>query len=189
MRIKSYKIFLESLDTINSPLLSLSDNVDKHLISIIKDNVGEGSKILEVSCGNAADSLYLKQLGYDVTCTEFDEGYVNNAIDKGLNCIKHDTRLKFPFRDLEFDLAYSRLGLHYFTENELESIIGELRRISKKILITVKVEQDSIMTNKIILTPDKWKEIIENFFQIEIFNVKEGFLYGKESKWIEILAK
>lgn len=189
MKIKSYKIFLESLDTINSPLLSLSDNVDKHLISIIQDNVGEGSKILELSCGNAADSLYLKELGYDVTCTEFDEGYVNSAIDKGLNCIKHDTRLKFPFRDSEFDLTYSRLGLHYFTENELESIIGELRRISKKILITVKVEQDSIMTNKIILTPDKWKEIIENFFQIEIFNVKEGFLYGKESKWIEILAK
>jgi ubiquinone/menaquinone biosynthesis C-methylase UbiE len=179
--IKTYKLF-------ESVLLNLENNVDNHLISIIQENLPTGSDILEISCGNAADSLYLKDLGYNVRCTEFDDNYVKNANDLGLECIKHDTRMKFTYSDNQFDLVYSRLGLHYFTEEELDSIFSELSRIGNKLLVTVKIEEDFYKTGKIILSPEKWFEIINKYYNIEIFDVKEGLLYDKKSKWIEILA-
>lgn len=81
-----------------SILLNLKDNEDISMINIIKSKFPIGSKILEISCGNGVDSLYLKSIGYDVTCTELNDDYVNNAKDLGLNCIKHDTLNKFPLR-------------------------------------------------------------------------------------------
>jgi SAM-dependent methyltransferase len=180
--LKTYKKFYES---IGSPLLDLSDNVDTHLISLIEKTIKRGSSILEISCGNGADSLHLQELGYRVTCTELNPEYVKNAQDLGLDCIQHDTKNQFPFSDGEFDLVYSRLGLHYFTEDELNSIFSELQRIGKKILITVKIVDD-IKTGKVILTSDKWNEIISKYFNIKIFEIKEGILYGSQSKWIEI---
>jgi len=183
-KIKSYQIFLES---IGSPLLNLSDNTDQHLISIIQDKLKSGS-ILEISCGNAADSLFLKELGYNVVCTDLNPDYVENAKNLGLDCIVHDTKNKFPFSDDQFDLIYSRLGLHYFTEDELKNILSELNRIGKSILITVKIVDD-IQTGKVILTKDKWKELISLYFDIDIFEIREGELYGSQSKWIEIFAK
>lgn len=53
--------------------------------------------------------------------------------------------------------------------------------------MTVKVVDD-IKTSKVILTPDKWNEIISNFFDIKSFEIKEGILYNSKSKWIEIYA-
>ena len=182
--LKTYQKFYES---IGSPLLDLSDNVDQHLISQIQKSVKPPASILEISCGNGVDSLQLQELGFKVTCTELNPEYVQNAKDLGLNCIQHDTKNKFPFSDKEFDLIYSRLGLHYFTEEELNSIFSELQRIGKKILITVKVVDD-IKTGKVILTEEKWKEIVNRFFNIKSFEVKEGQLYGNHSKWIEIKA-
>lgn len=181
--------YLKKYESFNSPLLNLENNIDKYLISIITDNFKIGSNILEVSCGNAADSLYLKELGYNVKCTELDENYVENAKKLGIDCIQHDTTNKFPYDNEEFDLVYSRLGLHYFNESQLDSIFSELSRISKSILITVKVEEDYFKTGKVILSPQKWNEIINKYFNIEKFDIKQGLLYDKESKWIEIFAK
>lgn len=152
--------------------MKITNNVDKGLISIIQECVPQSSSILEISCGNASDSFYLKELGYDVTCTDNNEEYVNNAISLGLDCIKHDTTQKFPFEDSQFDLIYSRLGLHYFTESQLMSILSELKRIGKKLLITVKI-MDDISTGKIILSPEKWRELISKFFRIENSKLKK----------------
>jgi ubiquinone/menaquinone biosynthesis C-methylase UbiE len=181
--------YLKEYKTFESILLNLENNLDTHLLSIIESNFIKGSSILEISCGNGADSLHLKELGYNIKCTEFDKDYVKNAIDLGLDCIKHDTREKFPFKDNEFDLIYSRLGLHYFTEEELDSIFSELSRMGSSILITVKIEEDYFKTGKVILKPEIWSEIINKYFNIEIFDIKKGLLYDKPSKWIEIFAK
>lgn len=183
--LNTYKKFYEN---IGSPLLDLSDNVDHHLISQIQKNVKPSASILEISCGNGSDSLYLKESGFRVTCTELNPEYVKNAKNLGLNCIQHNSKDRFPFKDKEFDLVYSRLGLHYFTEQELYDIFSELKRIGNKILITVKIVDD-IKTGKVILDSDKWKEIISNFFNINTFKIKEGELYGSQSKWIEIFAE
>lgn len=178
------------IDKLNesSTLLGLSENVDSHLISIIKSTIPKGGSILEISCGNGEDSSELKNLGYRVKATEINKNYVQNAIKRGIDCIEHDTRESFPFGIGEFDLVYARLSLHYFTKEELIKIFSEIRRISKGVLFTVKVKDDNLKTGKLIHSEDFWKEITETFFEIKIFEIKSGKLYGENSTWLEVLA-
>jgi SAM-dependent methyltransferase len=181
---------------IGSPLLKLTDNVDHHLMDIIESEVPKGSSILEISCGNAADSKYLLESGYKVICTETNLEYIEHAKSIGLDCINHDTKNKFPFSDNQFDLIYSRLGLHYFSSDELDNILCELSRIGKKILFTVKYEESKGLnvfgqqaTGKVFINENQWKEIVSKYFTIKSFEIKEGIIYGSFSKWIEIIGE
>lgn len=183
MWILKYERFTESV------LLRLSDNVDYEMVSKIESLVDPPAKILEISCGNGADSIYLKKRGYDITCTDNNRDYVENAEKNGLKSMIHDTSEPFPFDDRSFDLIYSRLGLHYFTEEVLDRIFSELKRMTKKYLVfSVKTVND-IQTGKIILTSDKWREITERYFDVVSFEEKSGMLYDNPSQWIEITAE
>lgn len=181
--LKNYKLFENK-----SPLLDLSNNVDIELIDTIKSLLPTGN-ILEISCGNGADAIELSNLGYNVTATELSQDYKEYVNDKGVKCILHNTKERFPFNNGSFDLLYSRLGLHYFSIEELELIFNELARLTKKYLVfTVKLVND-IPTGKVILDENKWKEITSNNFDIVSSTVKEGILYDNESKWLEIIAQ
>lgn len=182
--LKSYKLFEST-----SVLLSLKDNVDNELVSKIKSLLNTGSKILEIACGNGSDAIELSNSGYDVTATDLDDGYVEFVNSQGVECIKHDTTQSFPFSDGEFDLIYSRLGLHYFSEEELKEIFEELKRLTSKYLVfTVKLVND-IPTGKVIFTEDTWKDLVSEEFNIISADVKEGILYNNQSKWLEIVAE
>lgn len=187
--ILSKRIF-ENQSELNkqSPLLDLSDNVDYELIGLIESLMPNGGKILEISCGNGADALELSQRGYDISATEYNQQYAD-FVGQKINCIKHDTRNKFPFTDSSFDLVYSRLGLHYFSEPELEGIFGDISRITKGYLVfTVKLVND-IQTGKTIFNKETWEDLVSNEFEIVSSEVKEGILYDNQSKWLEIVAK
>lgn len=187
--ILSKRIF-ENQSELNkqSPLLDLSDNVDYELIGLIESLIPNGGKILEISCGNGADALELSQRGYDISATEYNQQYAD-FVGQKINCIKHDTRNKFPFTDNSFDLVYSRLGLHYFSEPELESIFEDISRITKGYLVfTVKLVND-IQTGKTIFNKETWEDLVSNEFEIVSSEVKEGILYDNQSKWLEIVAK
>lgn len=182
--LKSYKLFENT-----SVLLKLKDNIDNELVNKIKSLVENGGRILEISCGNGADAIELSNSGYDVTATDLDDGYVDFVNTQGVECIKHDTTKRFPFSDGEFDLIYSRLGLHYFTQEELKEIFKELNRLTGKYLVfTVKLVND-IPTGKVIFTEDTWKDLVSEEFKIISAEVKEGILYNNQSKWLEIVAE
>lgn len=169
-------------------LLDLENNVDNELVSKVRSLIERGN-ILEISCGNGADAIELSKIGYNVTTTEFCDEYVEWVNEQGIECIKHDTKEKFPFNDSEFDLVYSRLGLHYFTQEELVNIFKEISRITKRYLVfTVKLVND-IPTGKIIFTEDTWKDLVSDEFTIISSEVKEGILYNNQSKWLEIIAE
>ena len=172
-----------------SPLLDLENNVDYELISIIESLLPNKGKILEISCGNGADAIDLTNKGYAVTATDNCQEYVDHA-NKYINCVKHDTRNKFPFQDKSFDLVYSRLGLHYFTKEELSTIFSEISRLTNNYLVfTVKIEQDNIKTGKVILSKEDWEELVSENFNIISSNEKEGILYDNQAKWLEIVAE
>jgi len=177
----SYKLFENK-----SPLLKLKDNIDIDLINTIRSLIDKG-KILEISCGNGSDAIELDRLGYDVIATDLNPEYVNNA--SKVKCIQHDTRNEFPFNDNEFDLTYSRLGLHYFTEDELNKIFKDLSRITSRYLVfTVKLT-NNIETGKIIFNKEFWENLTSKNFKIISSKVKTGLLYDIESTWLEIVAE
>lgn len=170
----------------NSPLLNLKGNEDTNLISEISSLIS-GGNILEISCGNGSDAIKLHEMGYNVIATDYNNEYVNWA-NKFIKCIKHDTRDKFPFNDNQFDLTYSRLGLHYFTKDELQLIFNELARITSKYLVfSVKLVND-IHTGKVILDKTTWEELTREYFNILKSNIKTGKLYDNQSQWLEITA-
>lgn len=182
------KIF-ENQEELNrqSPLLKLEDNVDIELIEKIQSLISSGN-ILEISCGNGADALELLKRGYIVFGTENNQQYADHVNQK-INCVKHDTRNKFPFPDNSFDLVYSRLGLHYFSESELKDIFKDISRITNEYLVfTVKLVND-IKTGKNILTKETWETLVSEEFEIISSIEKEGILYDNQSKWLEIVAK
>lgn len=172
-----------------SPLLDLSENIDKELVNEIELLLPNKGKILEISCGNGADAIDLTNKGFDVTTTDNCQEYVDH-VNKYVKCIKHDTRDIFPFHNKSFDLVYSRLGLHYFTKEELLKIFTEISRLTKRYLVfTVKIEQDSINTGKVILNKEDWEELVSESFNIISSKEKEGILYDNQSKWLEIVAE
>ena len=179
----------ESQEELNSqaPLLKLDGNADIDLIQKIQSLISSGS-ILEISCGNGADALELLKRGYVVFGTENNQQYVDHVNQK-INCVKHDTKNKFPFPDNSFNLVYSRLGLHYFSESELQSIFKDINRVTKEYLVfTVKLVND-IKTGKTIFTKETWEKLVSEDFEIVSSEVKEGILYDNQSKWLEIVAK
>lgn len=170
-----------------SPLLNLKDNVDHDLINVIESLISSG-KILEISCGNGADAIELDRLGYQVTATENNKNYAEHT-NQFVSCIHHDTKNKFPFTNNEFDLVYSRLGLHYFSQDELIGIFGEISRITKNYLVfTVKLVND-ISTGKVIFDQKFWEDLTSRNFEIVSSKVKTGILYNNESKWLEVVSK
>lgn len=169
-----------------SPLLQLSQNVDFDLVRKFQNLIKSGT-ILEISCGNGADALYLSEHGFNVTTTDNNPEYVD-FVSQFIDCRLHDTKKKFPFDDEQFDLVYSRLGLHYFTTQELKNIFAEISRITNKYLVySVKLVND-IQTGKVILDEETWLELTSDKFEIMASEVKDGLLYGNESKWLEVVA-
>lgn len=165
-----------------SSLLNLTENIDKELMNKIESLLPNKGKILEISCGNGADAIDLTNKGYDVTATDNCQEYVDH-VSKYINCIKHDTRNTFPFHNKSFDLVYSRLGLHYFTKEELSKIFSEISRLTKRYLVfTAKIEQDNLNTGKIIMSKSDWEIPLSDKFNIISSEEKEGLLYDNQSK-------
>jgi len=187
--LQTRKIF-ENQEELNrqAPLLSLDGNADINLIEKIESLISSGS-ILEISCGNGADALELLKRGYVVFGTENNKQYADH-VNKKINCVKHNTKNKFPFPDNSFDLVYSRLGLHYFSESELQSIFKDISRITKEYLVfTVKLVNDDIKTGKTIFTKEIWETLVSDEFEIISSTVREGILYDNQSKWLEMVVK
>ena len=179
--------YIKTYEAYGSILLNLSNNIDYKLVNKIKSILNNGDSILEISCGNGSDAIELSKF-FKIIATDTDNNYVEYVNSKGVECINHDTKEKFPFNDNEFDLIYSRLGLHYFEIDELSKIFKELNRICNGyLLFTVKLVND-IQTGKVIFTKDVWENLVNDQFNIVSSEVKNGKLYDNECTWLEVLA-
>jgi len=107
-----------------------------------------------------------------------------------MDCIKHDTRNKFSYKDNEFDLVYCRLGLHYFSKEELVGIFDEINRItSDHLIFSVKIRQDDLATGKVMISKDIWDELTSKNFKILSSITYKEQLYNHESEWLEVTAE
>ena len=92
-------------------------------------------KLLEVGCGTGSDAYFFAQQGMIVTATDFSDVAIANNKEKysSPNVLFQvmDMSKKLPFSDKEFDVVYSRLSLHYFTDSVTKSIFKEINRILK----------------------------------------------------------
>lgn len=97
----------------------------------------KNGKILDLGAGQGQDSRYFAKLGYDVISTDVSDEALKiskeNAEKAGLNIkfMELDISSKLPFDDNSFDIVYSHLALHYFTDEKTREIFTEIHRVLK----------------------------------------------------------
>jgi ubiquinone/menaquinone biosynthesis C-methylase UbiE len=95
----------------------------------------EHSKILELGCGQGQDAVYFAKQGHEVAATDFSDIVIEKNKQRhqipGLTFGQLDISRPMPFANETFDVVYSSLSLHYFTDGVTKNIFKELARILK----------------------------------------------------------
>lgn len=136
-------------------------------------------KLLELGAGQGQDSRFFARKGFDVTSTDFsDDALVNSkSITE-----KADLKIKFknvdlsetlPFESESFDVVYSHLSLHYFSNQRTQKLFLEISKILKRggifaTLVNTKddpeVSNSKEIENGLYETPSG---IVKRFFTID----------------------
>lgn len=92
-------------------------------------------KLLDLGAGQGQDSRYFTKLGYDVTSTDISDSALKlskeNAGGLDIKFMEVDIANKLPFEDNSFDIVYSHLALHYFTDEKTREVFQEIFRVLK----------------------------------------------------------
>lgn len=91
---------------------------------------------MELGCGNGQDAVALASDGHNVTAIDFSE----NVIERNIKNFKDISNVKWKVGDItnlnfhegSFDVIYSHLSLHYFTDVVTRKIVSDCLRILKK---------------------------------------------------------
>lgn len=100
----------------------------------VEQLISKHSKILELGCGNNQDPQYFADKGHSVLATDFAESIISERKSSQTDNLKFDVldiSKPMPFERETFDVIYSRLALHYFTDKVTKEIFQELHRILK----------------------------------------------------------
>ena len=95
--------------------------------------------VLELGCGSGADALYCARHGHRVVATDFSRSAMAETAATArrqrlarLAVVQVDhSRSPLPFVDRCFDLVYSHLSLHYFSDAVTTAVFDELHRVMK----------------------------------------------------------
>jgi SAM-dependent methyltransferase len=98
----------------------------------------QAGTILELGAGHGFDSIFFASKGYQVISTDFSENarvYIKKHLghqDKS-NIVIENLDLSKPFRYKEgsFDIVYSHLSIHYFTDEVTKQLFDEIYRVLK----------------------------------------------------------
>ncbi len=94
-------------------------------------------KVLDLCCGKGSDAIFFHNKEFVVTAVDYSNEAIKqfNATQKRydifITSFVKDISEPLPFENESFDYIYSRLGLVYFTYEEVKKIIIELNRILK----------------------------------------------------------
>lgn len=90
-------------------------------------------QMLDLGCGNGADTKYLVERGYDVISCDFADNALENVrrFVKKSSVKKVDMTEELPFNDGSFGVVVADLSLHYFDTETTKKLIAEIQRILK----------------------------------------------------------
>lgn len=148
---------------------------DKDTANFLMSHI-DGNKILSIGCGDGSiESLINQNKHIEIQGLEI------------IDCRKPKIPIKiykgdrFPFRNKAFDEAMFVYSLHHTkNKNELEQVMREAIRVSKKNIIILDHIYDNFL--------DKFSLSIWDYFgnKLKNFNVEVTFNYLKEKEWLKI---
>jgi len=104
---------------------------------------------IDIGCGHGDDTLTLLNAGLSVVAFDVDPDRVSNAATRApaASCVAADLRSGIPLCDAVADVAIASLSLHYFDRQTTDSILRDLRRVTRRgatLLARVNVVGDQI---------------------------------------------
>lgn len=115
-------------------IYAASSQTKRSEFSVIERIVGKNKKIIDLGCGDGSLMLRLQENGNYCQGIEVVESGVKSCRKKGLNVKKGRIDEKLGYKDKSFDYAICNVTLHMVMYPEI--LIGEMKRISKKQIIT-----------------------------------------------------
>lgn len=88
-------------------------------------------KCLELGCGIGQYSKRLMEYGYQVISSDISDIALNEVKKFNPNIEKLDMSKPLKYTDNSFDLVFSSLAIHYFSEEITTQLINEIYRILK----------------------------------------------------------
>ena len=110
---------------------------------ILIDKTSPGEKILDLGSGRGENAAALAMQGRDATLVDWSLGNLQfsealfKTLQKPGRFCQADITKPLPFGDGEFDLVYSCGVFEYFTKDQIESILREAFRISRREVIKI----------------------------------------------------
>lgn len=89
--------------------------------------------ILDLGCGNGANTYYLINQGYHVLSVDYAKEALKNIDDfiLGSQTMWVDMNELLPFENNQFAVVVADISLHYLRDKEMKQIMNELNRIIK----------------------------------------------------------
>jgi SAM-dependent methyltransferase len=164
-----YHILYKDRDEEEAQLLM--DNIVHYL------NLPEDSKILDLACGKGRHSIYLNQLGFDVTGADLSTNSIAEAKkseNKTLHFREHDMRL--PFED-QFDAIFNLFTSFGYFENEQDNLTT-LKAIKESLTEYGFAVIDFMNVHQVIanLVPEEVKTVDGIAFHIKRY-IKDHYIY------------
>ncbi len=140
-----------------------TSSYDGWLDTYLKD-ISIDDMILEIGCGRAYNSLFLKEKGYEkIVATDISK-VVLDIIKKenpSLEVLYLNVLERFPFDNNEIDVIIADLSLHYFSMEKMKVIFEEIKRVlSKKGKIILRINS----VNDVCHIPSEGQQLEENLY-------------------------
>ena len=107
--------------------------IEDYLVEEIKEflkRLPPKAKILDIGCAAGDKALYLKKLGYELTCIDISEEMVKICKENGLNARVMDCE-DMEFAENSFDGVLAYTSLLHVPKNKLLKIIERISEIMK----------------------------------------------------------
>lgn len=166
-------------------------------------------KCLDLGCGIGQYSKRLMEYGYQVISSDISDIALNEVKKLNPNIEKLDMSKPLKYTDNSFDLVFSSLAIHYFSEEITTQLVNEIYRILKpggKFIGSVNglegynaIKDSAVkLEDNFYLNKDKYihlfddNELRKYFNKFEILKVekREVERFGhKKNYWIFIIKK
>jgi SAM-dependent methyltransferase len=173
--------------------------------------IPEQSLILELGSGVGRDAVYFADHGHDVIATDGSEVVIaQNEQLRPHDRVKFsilDIRQRLPYKDEQFDVVYSNLALHYFSNEKTKEIvanIGHVLRTGGLLIFACKSYDslhnsgDEIEPNVVVsptgatlhfFTKDYINELLSESYAVEYLDEIDEDFNGRQSKIIRCIAR
>ncbi len=89
-------------------------------------------KCLDLGCGIGQFSQRLTDYGYTVISADISDIALKKVFEFNKYIKKVDMMEKLPFTDNSLDLVFANLSIHYFSNDNTQKLMREIKRILKK---------------------------------------------------------